>query len=107
MAEEQEKPAAAGEAKKRKLVKGRHKSAIKRHRQSLKRAERNQSAFSSVRTAMKKVKQAVASKDAAQIRETLRSAMSLLHKASSKGLIHSRNASRQISRLSVLAAQVK
>jgi len=103
---EEEKPAAAGEAKKKKLVKGRHKSAIKRHRQSLKRAKSNQTIISSVRTAMKKVKQAAVTKDAAQIQTSLRSAMSLLHRAASKGIIHHRNASRHIARLSSLA-QIK
>lgn len=103
MADEKPAAGAPGEAKKRKLVKGRHKSAIKRHRQSLKRAERNQAVVSSVRTAMKKVKQAVASKDAAQIQTSLRTAMSLLHRAAAKGIIHHQNASRHIARLSSLA----
>lgn len=103
MAEEKPATAAAGEAKKRKVPKGRHLSAIKRHRQSLKRADRNQTALSAVKTAIKKVKQAVVAKDAARIQTSLRTAMSLLHRAASKGILHHRNAARHIARLSTLA----
>lgn len=104
-AKESAKPkeeAKPGEAKKRKLVKGRHASAIKRHRQSLKRAARNQTAFSSLKTSMKKVRQAVLSKDGKAAGELLKAAMSSLHKAASRGIIHPRNASRHIARLSSL-----
>lgn len=92
------------EAKKRKLIKGRHHSAIKRHRQSLKRATRNQSVHSAVKTAMKKVHQAVVSKNANLAQSSLRTAMSLLHHAASQGIIHHRNASRHVARLSSLVA---
>ena len=88
------------EAKKRKLVKGRHHSAIKRHRQSLKRAVQNRATLSAMKTAVKKVHQAVTSKDKGLAQTQLKTAMSLLHRAASHGVIHHRNASRQIARLS-------
>ncbi len=101
----EEKPqAAAGEAKKRKVPKGRHLSAIKRHRQSVTRAARNQGMVSGLRTAVKKVRQAVAKKDSALAQSSLREAVSLLQKAASKRILHRRNASRQISRLSSLVS---
>lgn len=101
MAEEKK----AADTKKKKLVKGRHKSAIKRHRQSLKRQERNRSFISEMRSAMKKVRQAVAKKEAAVTGPALKRATSLLHKAAAKGIIHKKNASRNISRLSSLTTK--
>lgn len=98
-----EKPA---EAKKKKLVKGRHASAIKRHRQSVKRAEQNRSDISAVRSAIKKVIQAVRAKDASQAKDALKKAASLLHKSAKKKIIHDRNASRHIARLSALVTKL-
>lgn len=96
---EEKKPAAA-EAKKRKLPKGRHVSAIKRARQNLKRAERNRVVSSSLKTAVKKVLSAIEKKEKQTAHAALQQATSLLHRAASQGLIHYRNASRHISRLS-------
>lgn len=98
-----EKPA-AGTAKKRKVPKGRHLSAIKRHRQSVKRAVLNRTARSATRTSVKKVLQAVQKKDAALAQSLLKQAASHLHRAASKGYLHARNASRHIGRLSSLVA---
>jgi small subunit ribosomal protein S20 len=92
--------------KKTKLPKGRHRSAIKRHRQNLKRAEQNRTVHSTLRTAIKKVKQAVEAKDTALAQTSLRTAMSLLHKAGQKGMIHRGNASRHIGRLSSLVSSL-
>jgi small subunit ribosomal protein S20 len=94
------------ETGKRKVPKGRHLSAIKRHRQSLRRQERNIVARSSMRTAVKKVMQAVEKKDATLAKDLLKQAMSQLHRAASKGLVHYRNAARHISRLSSMVAKV-
>lgn len=91
---------------KRKVPKGRHLSAIKRHRQSLKRAERNMVVRSSMRTAVKKVLQAVEKKDAALAKDLLKQAMSQLHKSASKGIVHYRNAARHIGRLSSMVSKV-
>ncbi len=103
MAEEKK---AAGEGPKRKVPKGRHLSAIKRHRQNVKRNEANVGVRSSMRTAMKKVHQAVEKKDASLAKSLLAGAMSQLQKAAKKGVIHHRHASRHIGRLSSLVAKL-
>lgn len=99
-----EKP--AGETKKRKVPKGRHISAIKRHRQSVKRAEQNRTLRSATRTAVRRVLQAVRAKDAPLAQSLLKQAVSQLDRAASKGIFHARNASRHIGRLSSLVAQL-
>jgi len=102
MAEEKK----AGEAGKRKVPKGRHLSAIKRHRQNVKKHVANTTVRSSMRTAMRKVVQAVENKDAGLAKSLLASAMSQLNKAAKKGVIHVRHASRHIGRLSTLVAKL-
>jgi len=91
-----------GGAKKRKLIKGRHISAIKRHRQNVKRADRNHLVISQLKSVAKKVRAAVGQKDAATVQGALREAMSAFAKAEAKGVIHKKTASRRISRLSQL-----
>jgi small subunit ribosomal protein S20 len=77
-----------------------HKSAAKRARQSLVKAASNTTTLSSVRTWEKKLRKAIDSKDTKVARELLSTVMSKLDKAAKKGVIHARNASRKISRLS-------
>jgi small subunit ribosomal protein S20 len=76
-----------------------HKSALKRHRQSLKRNARNVAVKSSLKTSIKKVREAVTEKDAGRARELLVEATRSLDKAASKGVVHKNNAARRISRL--------
>jgi len=85
-------------AKARKIPKGRHISAFKRQRQNLKRAARNASALSPLKTFMKKIR--ASGKDRKSAEALLRQTVSLLHKAGRRGLIHPRAASRNIARLS-------
>ena len=75
-----------------------HKSALKRHTQSLKNRERNRSNRTRLKTAVKSVLEAVEKKDvnAAAI---LSSTVSVVAKSASKGLIHKNTAARKISRL--------
>lgn len=80
------------------------KSAEKRHRQSLKRRERNQFWRSTVKTALKKVREAVASKDP-KAKELLVAAEKTVKKAASKGVVHQRAADRHVSRLSKAVAK--
>ena len=75
------------------------KSAKKRIRTSAKRAERNKSVRSGVKTAIKKVRAAVDASDKAAAEEALKAAMSTIEKAGSKGVYHAGNVSRKISRL--------
>lgn len=85
-----------------------HKSAIKRHRQSLKRRSRNRIVKGTVRGAVKEVVVAVegAGADKAEAlklaKKNLVEAEKLLSSAASKRIIHSRSASRKISRLAKL-----
>ncbi len=102
MAEEK----AAGEKGKRKVPKGRHLSAIKRHRQSLKRKERNTGFRGAMRTSMKRVVDAVKKKDASSAKTLLQEAVSKLTKAGNKNRVHHRHASRHIGRLSAMVARL-
>jgi len=76
-----------------------HKSAIKRHKQSLKKAERNRAVRTRVKNAVKAVRAAVLEKDFEKAQSAFVKATSILDKGASKGAIHWRKASRKISRL--------
>ena len=76
-----------------------HKSAIKRHRQSLKRRDANRSARAKVRTALKSASAATAAGKKSDAQELARSAESLMAKAAKKGLFHKRTLARKIRRL--------
>lgn len=80
------------------------KSAEKRHRQSLKRRARNVHWRSTVKTAVKKVRDALTGKDPAKAKEALVGAEKALKKAANKRAIHPRNASRHVSRLAKAVA---
>jgi small subunit ribosomal protein S20 len=80
-----------------------HPSAEKRNRQRIKRTLRNRSVASAVRTHVKNVRAAVAAKDAKAAQAALKAATVAIDKASSKGVVPKRTASRTVSRL---AAQV-
>ena len=79
------------------------KSAQKRNRQALKRRSRNQAVRTQVKSAVKKAREALASKDPARAQEALRAATRTLDKAASKGVLHKKNASRRIARLAAAA----
>ena len=76
------------------------KSAEKRNRQALKRRSRNVQVRTTIKTALKRAREAIASKDPAKAREAVRLATRALSKAKSKGVLHAQNASRRIARLS-------
>jgi small subunit ribosomal protein S20 len=76
-----------------------HPSAIKRHRQSLKRRAVNKEARSRLRTLIKKARQAIEKKDSEQISNGLREVSSALGKAVSKGIVKKNTASRWLARL--------
>ncbi len=79
-----------------------HKSALKRIKQNKKRADRNRHVRSTLRTFVKRVREAVAAKDDARAKESLAAAIPVIDSAASKGVIHRSNASRSISRLTKL-----
>ncbi|MDH3975158.1 MAG: 30S ribosomal protein S20 [Deltaproteobacteria bacterium] len=76
-----------------------HKSAIKRHKQSLVRRERNKTVKSSLKTVTKKVEAAIADKNAEEAVSSLKIASVVLDKAASKGVIHKNTAARSKSRM--------
>ncbi|MEW5739274.1 MAG: 30S ribosomal protein S20 [Myxococcota bacterium] len=75
------------------------RSAEKRNRQAQKRNLRNSAVKSSVKTALKKAREAIASGDAAKAKEAVKAATRALDQAASKGVLHARNASRHVARL--------
>jgi len=75
------------------------KSAKKRILTSAKRAEKNKSVKSAVKTAVKKVNAAVEAGDKAQAQESFRKAERALTMAASKGVYHQNTSSRKVSRL--------
>lgn len=79
-----------------------HKSALKRNRQNAKRNARNIHIRSTMRTLVKKVREAVAEQDKEKAQEALSKAIPYIDKTAAKGVIHKATASRKISRLSKL-----
>ena len=76
------------------------KSAKKRILVNRKKAARNQSIKSAVKTSIKKVEAAVAAGDKEAAEKALLEATSTIDKAESKGVYHKNNASRKVSRIS-------
>jgi small subunit ribosomal protein S20 len=81
-----------------------HRSAKKRHVQSLKRRARNNQVRKTVRGAVRKARQAAAEKSDATP-DLLKLAERLLRKASTKGVLHKKTVSRTVSRLARLASR--
>lgn len=82
-------------------------SEEKRHRQSLKRQARNQATKSRIKTLIKKVTAAAAGTDTQTTEEQLRVAVSAIHKAGRKRVLHPNTAARRVARLSRLAHRSK
>ena len=76
-----------------------HKSAIKRNRQNEKRSDRNRGLRTQVKSHIKKVLTAVEEKNAEEAQKSLNEAEVVIAKVASKGVLHSRAASRKISGL--------
>lgn len=80
-------------------------SSEKRNRQTLKRNARNTAVRSSVKTAVKKLREALDKGDAAAAKVALPAAEKALASAASKGVLHKNAASRRISRLAHAVAK--
>ncbi|NWF92987.1 MAG: 30S ribosomal protein S20 [Syntrophaceae bacterium] len=78
-----------------------HLSALKRARQNEKRRLRNLHYKSTVKSAMKKVAEAVERKDHEAAQKALSRVIPLIQKACSKGVFHRNTSSRKISRLTL------
>ena len=79
-----------------------HKSAIKRIKQNAKRNARNRHASTTLKTYIKRVREAVDAKDKEAATAALKAAIPVIDASASKGIIHSSNASRNVSRLTLL-----
>ena len=75
------------------------RSAEKRNRQAQKRRARNVAVRTTVKTAVKKVREAVARGDGEAAKKALVDATSTLDRAASKGVLPKNTASRRIGRL--------
>ena len=75
-------------------------SAKKRVLVNQKKADRNKSIKSAVKTSIKKVEAAVVAKDKEAAVAALANAISTIDKAATKGVYHKNNAARKVSRLS-------
>lgn len=76
-----------------------HKSAIKRHKQSVKRTARNRAARTRMKNLVKEVRTAISNGDKAAAEQALKGATVALDKSASKGVIHWKKAARKVSRL--------
>ncbi len=83
-----------------------HQSAIKRHRQSLKRRARNIETKSKLRTLIKRARQAIEAKNQAGATSQIQAVDQALGKAVRKGIIKKNTASRWLSRLSRSASRI-
>ncbi|QEM68215.1 30S ribosomal protein S20 [Geobacter sp. FeAm09] len=79
-----------------------HKSAIKRIKQNAKRNARNRHVTSTLKTYIKRVREAVEAKDKEAATAALKAAIPVIDASASKGVIHTSNASRNVSRLTKL-----
>ena len=80
------------------------KSAEKQNRQAQKHRARNSHVISTLRTQVRKVREAIEKGDAAATKTELGAAVKLIAKAASKGVIHRSQAARRISRLTKAAS---
>ena len=81
-----------------------HKSAEKRVRKTARRTEVNKSRRSELRTAIRKVEEALAAGDKTAAQSALKAAEPAIMRGVSKGVIHRNTGSRKVSRL---ASRVK
>jgi small subunit ribosomal protein S20 len=84
-----------------------HKSALKRARQNEGRRIRNKSYKTRVKKVVKEVRTAVANNSVDQAKERLVTAVSIIQKTASKGVIHKKKAARKISRLASQVNRLK
>lgn len=75
-------------------------SAKKAARQAVTRTEINKSRRSALRTEVRRVEEAIAGGNKAAAEAALKTAEPMLARTAQKGLIHKKNASRKVSRLS-------
>ncbi len=84
-----------------------HKSAMKRHRQSLLARARNRAVKTRVRNVIKAVRVAISAGDTTAAQTAMQTATKVLDKAATKKVIHWKTAARNISRLSTAVNKIK
>ena len=77
----------------------RHKSAMKAHRQTLKRTAHNRALRARLRSALKSIRGAIDAGKTAEAKQALSETFSIVDKMAGKGIIHDNAASRYKSRL--------
>ncbi len=76
-----------------------HESALKAHRQNVKRREHNRQLRTRLRGALRDIRSAIDTGDPKNVKDALRATISLVDKMAAKGLIHHNTAGRYKSRL--------
>ena len=77
-----------------------HPSAIKRHKQSLKKASKNRTIKTRIKNVVKAVRLAIQGKNKEEALLALNTAKTVIDKAGGKKILHWKNAARKVSRLS-------
>lgn len=83
----------------------RTKSALKAHRQNIKRREHNRQMRSRLRTALKSIRTALDGNDVSGAKAALSRTVSIVDKMATRGIIHRNTAARYKSRLSARLAK--
>jgi small subunit ribosomal protein S20 len=83
-----------------------HESAIKAHRQAVKRRLRNRTHRSRLRTQVKKLRKAIDAGDADSANGMLRATLALVDRSAKHGVIHRNVASRTKSRLTLAVRRI-
>jgi small subunit ribosomal protein S20 len=76
-----------------------HASALKAHRQNIKRREQNRQQRSQLRSALRDIRATIEKDDLAAAKKQLKATISLIDKMVGKGIIHRNAAARYKSRL--------
>lgn len=77
----------------------RNKSALKAHRQNIKRREHNRELRSKLRTGLKAIRKSLDTNDVEGAKKSLTATQSLVDRMAAKGMIHRNTAARYKSRL--------
>jgi small subunit ribosomal protein S20 len=82
-----------------------HESALKAHRQNVKRREHNRQLRTRLRGALRDIRAAIDGGNPASIKDALRATISMVDKMAAKGLIHRNTAGRYKARLASRVAK--
>jgi small subunit ribosomal protein S20 len=82
-----------------------HESALKAHRQNVKRRDQNRQLRTRLRGALRDIRAAVDAGTSDKVSDAVRQTVSLVDKMAAKGLIHRNTASRYKSRLAARVAR--